>query len=76
MNADRIDQVSRSIICRVFVVSNTPGAEFLENIYENAWPSNAFARPHGAAVLTQFNIDFKISSCARTPFAIDPSGTR
>jgi GxxExxY protein len=36
MNADRINEVSRFIIGRAFVVSNTLGSGFLEKIYENA----------------------------------------
>jgi GxxExxY protein len=36
MNANRINSVSKIIIGRAFVVSNTLGAGFLEKIYENA----------------------------------------
>jgi GxxExxY protein len=36
MNANRINEVSRSIIGRAFVVSNTLSSGFLEKIYENA----------------------------------------
>jgi GxxExxY protein len=36
MNANRINEVSRFIIGRAFVVSNTLGSGFLEKIYENA----------------------------------------
>lgn len=36
MNANRINNVSKVIIGRAFVVSNTLGAGFLEKIYENA----------------------------------------
>jgi GxxExxY protein len=36
MNADRINEVSKLIIGRAFVVSNTLGSGFLEKTYENA----------------------------------------
>src|ERR1700733_4568814 len=36
MNANRINGVSKIIIGRAFVVSNTLGAGFLEKVYENA----------------------------------------
>jgi GxxExxY protein len=36
MNANRINEVSKLIIGRAFVVSNTPDSGFLEKIYENA----------------------------------------
>ena len=36
MNANRLNEVSRLIIGRAFVVSNTLGSGFLERIYENA----------------------------------------
>jgi GxxExxY protein len=36
MDADRINGISRTVIGKAFVVSNTLGVGFLEKIYENA----------------------------------------
>ncbi|HEX4368050.1 MAG TPA: GxxExxY protein [Rhodopila sp.] len=36
MNANKINEVSKLVVGRAFVVSNTLGAGFLEKIYENA----------------------------------------
>ncbi|MGD0106686.1 MAG: GxxExxY protein [Rhodopila sp.] len=36
MNAEKLNQLSRIVIGKAFVVSNTLGAGFLEKIYENA----------------------------------------
>ena len=55
MNANRINEVSRLIIGRSFVVSNTLGAGFLEKIYENALTSEL--REAGLSVKQQYEMN-------------------
>jgi GxxExxY protein len=54
MDTDRINSVSRVIIGKAFVVSNTLGVGFLERIYENALAYEL--RAAGVAVRQQHDI--------------------